>query len=207
MQTVEPSMSTTTIPGEPMRNRPHTIHVTALGVCFVLVAAACAKKEKAGDDTVAASSTTTTVDTTPPKSLYDRLGGKAAIASVVDTFVARVAADTRINKKFAHSNIPRVKAMLVEQICAQTGGPCTYTGRTMKEAHRGMKVTEGEFNALGDDLVAALNKFNVPKKEQDELMNALAAMKGDIVEVPSKATGTALPAGFKPAPALDTTKR
>ena len=206
MQTVEPSMSTTTIPGEQMRNRLSTIHVTALGACLVLVAAACAKKEQAGDDTVVASSTATTVDTAP-KSLYDRLGGKAAITAVVDTFVGRVAADTRINKKFAHSNIPRVKAMLVEQICAQTGGPCTYTGRTMKEAHRGMKVTEGEFNALGDDLVASLNKFNVPKKEEDELMNALAAMKGDIVEVPSKATGTPLPAGFKPAPALDTTKR
>ncbi len=141
-----------------------------------------------------------------PQSLYDRLGGKSAIASVVDSFVARVAADTRINKKFARSNIPRVKAMLVDQICNQTGGPCTYTGRSMKEAHRDMKVTEGEFNALVEDLVATLNQFNVPKAEQDELLTALGSMKADIVEVQSAETGTTLPASFKPAPASDTSR-
>ncbi len=188
-----------------MRNRPQAsyVYVTALGVCLVFLSVACAKKDQqATSDTMTASSTTAVEDTSANRSLYDRLGGKPAITAVVDTFVARVAADARINKKFAHSNIPRVKTELVEQICAQTGGPCTYTGRTMKEAHRGMKVTEGEFNALGDDLVAALNVFKVPKREEDELMGALASMKGDIVEVQSKATGTPLPASFKPAPAL-----
>jgi hemoglobin len=162
---------------------------------------ACSKKDQAASDTAGA---TAVASDTAPKSLYDRLGGKSAITSVVDTFVARVAADTRINKKFAKSNIPRVKAMLVEQVCAQTGGPCTYTGRTMKEAHKGMKVTEGEFNALVEDLTSALNTFSVPKKEQDELVAALGSMKGDIVEVKTAATGTSLPASFKPAPALDT---
>jgi hemoglobin len=110
--------------------------------------------------------------------------------------VAIVAKDARINKKFARSDVARVKAMLVEQVCAQTGGPCTYTGRSMKDSHRNMGVTEGEFNALVEDLVTTLNAFNVPKKEQDELLGALGAMKGDIVEVESQATGTALPAGF-----------
>ena len=93
--------------------------------------------------------------------------------------------------------------MLVDQICAQTGGPCTYTGRNMKEAHRDMRVTEGEFNALVEHLSMALNSFKVPKREQDELLSALGSMKGDIVEVKSAATGTSLPAGFKSAPALD----
>jgi hemoglobin len=134
--------------------------------------------------------------------LYDRLGGKSAITAVVDTFVARVAADTRINKKFARTNIPRFKTELVDQICAQTGGPCTYTGRTMKEAHRNMRVTDGEFNALVEDLVASLNTFKVPKREQDELVAALGSMKGDIVEVQSTATGTTLPSSFKPAAPL-----
>ena len=185
-----------------MRARPHTIHVTALGLGLVLLSAACAKKDQAASDTTAAA-----VSDTTPKSLYDRLGGKSAITAVVDTFVARVAADARINKKFARSNIPRVKAMLVDQICAQTGGPCTYTGRTMKEAHRDMKVTEGEFNALVEDLVSALNTFSVPKKEQDELLAALGSMKGDIVTVKTAATGTSLPASFKPAPALGAAKK
>jgi hemoglobin len=181
-----------------MRNRPRIIQFTALGLALAFSGAACSPGEKTADDTAATGAVS---DTAPTRSLYDRLGGKSAITAVVDTFVARVAADARINKKFARSNIPRVKAMLVDQICMQTGGPCTYTGRSMKEAHRNMAVTEGEFNALVEDLVAALNQFNVPKREQDELLAALGSMKGDIVEVQSTATGTALPASFKAAPA------
>jgi hemoglobin len=190
-----------------MRNRPRTTYVTALGVCLALLGVACSKKDQQASDTIAASSTAAVADTGASQSLYNRLGGKSAITAVVDTFVARVAADARINKKFAHSNIPRVKTELVDQICLQTGGPCTYTGRTMKEAHRNMKVTEGEFNALVEDLVSALNTFSVPKKEQDELLAALGSMKGDIVEVKSTATGTPLPASFKPAPALGAAKQ
>jgi hemoglobin len=184
-----------------MLNRRQLNHVGAVAVGLaVLAVSACSgdAKKKAEGDTAAAA----TADTATTRSLYDRLGGKSAITAVVDTFVARVAADARINKKFARSNIPRVKAMIVDQVCAQTGGPCTYTGRTMKEAHRNMRVTEGEFNALVEDLAAALNVFNVPKREQDELLAALGSMKGDIVEIQSAATGTSLPASFKPAPAL-----
>jgi hemoglobin len=188
-----------------MRNRPHTTYVTALGVCLALFGAACAKKDQsAGTDTVASSSTAAVADTGAGRSLYDRLGGKPAITAVIDTFVARVAADTRINKKFARTNIPRVKTMLVDQVCAETGGPCTYSGRSMKDAHRNMKVTEGEFNALVEDLKATLDQFKVPAKEQNELLTALGSMKGDIVEVKSTATGTPLPASFKPAPPLGT---
>ena len=182
-----------------MRNHPHVGHFTALGLALALSAAACSAEKKTAGDTTAIGAMP---DTAPTRSLYDRLGGKSAITAVVDTFVARVAADPRINKKFARSNIPRVKAMLVDQVCMQTGGPCTYSGRSMKEAHRNMRVTEGEFNALVGDLVAALNAFNVPKREQDELVAALGTMKADIVEVPSAETGTSLPASFKPAPAL-----
>jgi hemoglobin len=112
------------------------------------------------------------------------------------------AADTRINKKFARSNIPRVKSMLVDQICSATGGPCTYTGRSMKEAHTNMGVTDGEFDALVEDLVAALNQFNVAKADQDALLTTLGSMRPDIVERPSRETGSALPAGFRPAPPL-----
>ena len=91
-----------------------------------------------------------------------------------------------------------MKRLLVEQVCAATGGPCTYTGRSMKDTHKDMGVTEGEFNALVEDLTTTLNAFNVQKKEQDELLGALATMKGDIVEVPGDKTGTALPKNFVP---------
>ena len=118
----------------------------------------------------------------PQKSLYDRLGGKGAIVAVVDDFVGNVAADTRINGFFATANIPRLKANLVDQICEASGGPCKYTGRNMKEAHKGMGVTGPAFDALVQDLVKTLDKFNVPAKEKGELLGALGPMKGDIVE-------------------------
>ena len=123
-------------------------------------------------------------NTSMEKSLYDRLGGKTAITAVVDDFVGRVAADTRINGKFANANIPRLKSMLVDQICQASGGPCTYTGRDMKSTHAGMGVSSGDFDALVGDLVATLNKFKVPEREKNELLGALGPMKGDIVEKP-----------------------
>ncbi len=113
--------------------------------------------------------------------LYERLGGKVAITAVVDDFVGRVAADKRINDKFATADIPRLKRLLVEQICTAAGGPCTYTGRDMKTAHAGMGITGPQFDALVEDLVAALDKFKVPAHEKNELLSVLGPMKSDIV--------------------------
>ena len=191
-----------------MPNRS-TRFVTVVGLGCAVLALACAKKDQAATDSTAASSTAAVAaDTTANKSLYDRLGGKDAITAVIDTFVARAAADTRINKKFAKTNVPRLKTELVDQVCGATGGRCAYTGRSMKDAHRNMKVTDGEFNALVEDLTASLNVFKVPEREQNELLTKLGTMKADIVEVHTNATGTPLPASFKPAPALaDTSKR
>jgi hemoglobin len=140
------------------------------------------------------------------KSLYERLGGRDAIKAVVDEFATIVIADERINKKFARSNLERLKFEVVEKICEVTGGPCKYTGRDMKTAHKNMGVTEGEFNAFVENLVKALDKFNVGATEKNELLNILAPMKSQIVEVKSQETGTPLPASFKPAPPLKSTK-
>ncbi len=120
----------------------------------------------------------------PATSLYDRLGGKEAITAVVDQFVANVAADARINGRFAATDIPKLKRHLVDQVCMATGGPCTYTGRDMKTAHAGMKITNADFDALVEDLIGALKKFNVPEGEQKELLALLGPMKKEIVEVP-----------------------
>ena len=124
-----------------------------------------------------------------PTSLYDRLGGKGAITAVVDEFVARVAADTRINGFFAKTaadpeRLKTFKMHLVNQICEASGGPCKYTGKDMKAAHMGMGVSGADFNALVEDLVGALDKFKVGKTEKDQLLGALGPMKGDIVEKP-----------------------
>ncbi len=117
-------------------------------------------------------------------SLYERLGGQGAIQAVVTKFISNVGGDKRINGYFATTDLKKLNKLLVEQVCMATGGPCTYSGRDMKTAHKGMKVTTAAFNALVEDLVSALDTFNVPKKEKDELIGILAPMKGDIVEVP-----------------------
>jgi hemoglobin len=116
------------------------------------------------------------------KSLYERLGGHEAIVAVVDDFVARIAADKRINHFFAKSDATRVKAKLVEQICAGAGGPCTYTGRDMKSVHAGRGIGEKDWDAMIQDLEKTLAKFKVPRRERKDLLAVLAPTKGDVVE-------------------------
>ena len=116
------------------------------------------------------------------KPLYERLGGKDSITAVVDTFVANVGGDKRINGYFASTDLTKLKRHLVNQICEASGGPCKYTGRTMKQTHAGMGVTDAAFGALVEDLVAALDHHKVGKVEKDELLGVLGPMKADIVE-------------------------
>jgi hemoglobin len=138
------------------------------------------------------------------RTLYDRLGGLDAITAVVESFRDTVAADDRINLKFARTDLARLRQMLIDQVCEATGGPCEYRGRGMKEAHAGMRVTNGEFDALVDDLVKTLNHFKVSGGEQSELLAILGPLKSEIVEVDSNEVGTPLPDAFEPAPALMT---
>ncbi len=116
------------------------------------------------------------------KSLYDRLGGKSSISSVVDQSVANVAADTRVNGGFVITDIRKLKGHLVDQVCMATGGSCTYSGRDMKTTHAGMKIPNGDFVAFVEDLVKALDMFKVPAQEKGELLSLLGPMKKGIVE-------------------------
>lgn len=116
------------------------------------------------------------------RTLYDRLGGKPAITAVVNDFVGNVARDKRINRFFANTDIPRLKRLLVQQICAGSGGPCKYEGRSMREAHRGLNIGNQDFNALVEDLVLSLDKFGVRQREQRELLALLGPMRRDVVQ-------------------------
>ena len=121
--------------------------------------------------------------------LYKSLGGKKAITAVVDLFVGNVAGDARINsffkadvadpKKLAH-----FKMELVNQICEAAGGPCKYTGKSMKEAHMGMGISSADFGALVEDLVATLDKAGFKPADKMALLGVLGPMKSDIVEKP-----------------------
>lgn len=114
--------------------------------------------------------------------LYERLGGKPALTAVVNELWTQVAADTRINARFANTRPEAFGGQLVDFLCQASGGPCTYKGKDMKTAHTGMNLSEAEFNALAEDTVKALDKFKVPAKEKNEVMTLLGSLKGDVIK-------------------------
>ena len=116
------------------------------------------------------------------KSLYARIGGKPVISVVVEQCVANVLADTRINGRFATTDIRKLKGHLVDHVCMATGGPCTYSGRDMKMAHAGMRISTRDVGAFLEDLVKAMDMAKVPAQEKGELLGLLGAMKKDIIE-------------------------
>jgi hemoglobin len=125
----------------------------------------------------------------PPKSLYERLGKREAIAKVVDTLVKNVSADAKINKRFTNlkgKKLDDFKQKLTDQICEVSGGDCKYGGKPMKEAHKGMKIKEDDWNAFLADLKAALDENNVASDDQADLMALLGPMHDDVVEVKPK---------------------
>jgi hemoglobin len=113
--------------------------------------------------------------------LYQRLGGTPGIAAVVDDFVDNVRADPMIGKRFQGVDIDHTKAMLTELFCKASGGPCAYTGRSMKDTHRGMDISDAEFNAMASDMAKTLDKFKLPQRERSEVLALLNSMRGDVV--------------------------
>ena len=113
--------------------------------------------------------------------LYDRLGGKPVLTAIVDDFVANVAADPRIARRFAASDNAHFKAALVDQLCVTTGGPCKYTGRPMKDTHASMDISDAEFNAMTQDLRRAMGRLNIAVDLQVEFAAALEPLRNDVV--------------------------
>src|SRR6266851_2833404 len=118
-------------------------------------------------------------------SLYKRVGGYDALAAVTDDFIGRMATDKALSRFFVgHSedSLHRIRQLIVDQLCAATGGPCYYIGRDMKTAHKGMGITESDWNITVNHLIATLDKFKVPEKEKNEVLGAVSSFKKDIVE-------------------------
>jgi hemoglobin len=116
--------------------------------------------------------------------LYQRLGGRDVIDAFVATFVANVGRDSRIQLRFLFTDLDSLRGHLSAQICEAAGGPCKYTGRPMKPGHAGMHVQNAEFDAMAEDLVAALKAHGIGAAEQKELLAAVGSMRPDIVESP-----------------------
>jgi hemoglobin len=119
--------------------------------------------------------------------LYKRVGGYDALAAVTDDFLARLVADPQFAKFFVGhgaDSIKRIRQLIVDQLCAATGGPCVYIGRDMKTTHAGLAITEKDWDASVKHLVGTLDKFKVPAKEKDDVLAAVSTLKKDIVEKP-----------------------
>src|SRR5262245_39420032 len=127
------------------------------------------------------------VQTQEKPSLYDRLGGVYAIATVVDDFIDRIMVDPRLNANpkvdEAHHRVtpPGFKYLVTEMVCWATGGPQKYTGRTMRDSHQHLMITGSEWDAFMDDLQQTLDKFSVPAAEQAEIRAIVVSTRGDIV--------------------------
>ena len=121
-------------------------------------------------------------------SLYERLGGVYSIASVVDDFIERLLVNATLNAnpaiKEARARVPKagLKFHVTALVCEVSGGPCKYTGRTMKESHQRLNITPAEWDAMVADFKVTLNKFNVPQREQQELITIVGSTKTDIVQ-------------------------
>jgi hemoglobin len=120
-------------------------------------------------------------------SLYKRLGGYDALAAVTDDFLGRLIGDKSLGRFFtgaSNASKAHIRQLVVDQLCAATGGPCVYIGRDMKTAHAGLGISEADWAASVNALVATLDKFKVPEREKGEVLAAISGLKKDIVEKP-----------------------
>ena len=123
----------------------------------------------------------------PAPTLYKRLGGYDAMAAVTDDFLRRLTSDPGFARFFSgHStdSLKKIRQLIVDQLCAATGGPCVYIGRDMKTTHAGLGITEKDWDTSVKHLTATLDELNVPAKEKSEVLTAISGLKKDIVEKP-----------------------
>lgn len=119
------------------------------------------------------------------KTLYERLGGYDAIAAVVNDLLPRLQTDTQLGRFWQHrgeDGVRREKQLLIDFLCSCAGGPLYYTGRDMKTAHKGMKISESDWVRFLEHLNATLDAFQVPQAEREEAAAFIHSTKPDIVE-------------------------
>ncbi|MCH2342429.1 group 1 truncated hemoglobin [Pseudomonas sp. NPDC047963] len=114
--------------------------------------------------------------------LYRQLGGEPGVTRIVEGMLLRIAGDPRIVEHFQDIDIQRLRDKLIEQVCLEAGGPCVYTGDSMEESHKGLALTPSDFNALVENLQAAMTAEGVPIPTQNRLLARLATMRGQVIE-------------------------
>lgn len=132
----------------------------ALLLCAALVLSGC---QSAGNST-------------QPASLYEQLGERSGIAGIVEDLLYLIVEDSRINEQFRGVDIRQFHSHLTDQLCELSGGPCTYTGRGMRESHAAMNITDTQFNALAENLILAMEENDIPTGAQNRLIKKLVPL-------------------------------
>ena len=114
-------------------------------------------------------------------SLFEDLGGQHGIEQVADRFVRILIADERTEQAFADTDLDRFYEKVVEQFCELAGGPCVYSGDSMKDVHKGMNISEADFNAVVEILQKAMDQNSVSLSAQNRLLALLAPMRSDML--------------------------
>ncbi len=118
-------------------------------------------------------------------SLYHRMGGYDVIAAVIDDLFAILAEDTAFTRFFggrSNDSVIRSRQLLVDQMCALSGGPCQYIGRDMKTSHSGLRITDVEWETNMKASDAALAKNGVGDAERAEFLALFERYRDDIIE-------------------------
>lgn len=118
--------------------------------------------------------------------LYQRLGGRPRLETIVNDIVANHLANPVVAPRFANlgdERIEKLKAHALDFFCMGCGGPEPYAGRDMRSTHMGMNINEQEFIAVLDDILAALDKNGVGPQERQEVLATLYALKSDVVRL------------------------
>lgn len=142
-----------------------TLAALLLGVALTL--GACATQQPAGTNST----------------LYQALGAEQGIEQIADNFIMEIAYDPRVFERFADSNVQRFREKIIEHFCYVADGPCEYTGDSMVLVHRGMDINSAEFNAVVEDLIAAMDNAGTPISAQNRLLERLAGLRPQIIEI------------------------
>ena len=157
------------------------LEARSISLALALVLTGCAATPSAPEGPESASSAAAPSPPGAPN-LYQRLGGRDVIDAFVATFVVNVGRDPRIQLRFLFTDLDSLRGHLSAQICEASGGPCKYIGKPMKSGHAGMHIRNVEFDAMAEDLVAALKAHGIGAAEQKELLAVIASMRPEIVE-------------------------
>lgn len=144
-----------------MNNIQKGIRFTLITLLFAVFLSACAGHHQA--------------------SLYERIGGQVTVEKMSDAFIDEIQYDKQTLAFFLDSDIDRFREKFIEHVCVHLDGPCTYTGDDMLSVHKGMNITEADFNRVVELLINAMTKVGIPHRLQNQVLARFAPMRGEMI--------------------------